>query len=126
MFAPSTREPQKIPISQITHDWVEVVRDFQIAAARQLELFAESLCQKGGIDLYSAVRVERATVFDEPKHSELIHKKIDARARSADHRCQGFLRYSGKAVKSALIPLPCEQQKCAGEPPLAAVRNLVD
>jgi hypothetical protein len=43
MSAPSTREPQKIPTSQITHGWVEVVGDFQIAAARQLKLFAESL-----------------------------------------------------------------------------------
>jgi hypothetical protein len=37
MSVPSTREPQKITISLITHEWVEVVRDFQIAAARELE-----------------------------------------------------------------------------------------
>ena len=42
MSVPSTREPQKIPISQIIHEWVEVVRDFQVAEARALKLFAES------------------------------------------------------------------------------------
>ena len=108
MSVPSTREPQKIPISQITHDWVEVVRDFQFAEARELKLFAESLSQKGGVDLYPAVRVERATVFDEAKHSELIHKEVHARACSADHRCQGPLRYSAKSVQLAPIPAPCE------------------
>jgi hypothetical protein len=125
MSVPSTREPQKIPISQITHESTEVVRDFR-APRRKLKLYAESLSQKRGVNLHLAVLVMTAVVFDEAKHSELIHKKVDARACSADHRCQGFLRYSGKAVKPALIPLPCEQQKCAGEPPLAAVRNLVD
>ena len=67
-----------------------------------------------------------AVVFDEAKHSELIHKEVHARARSADHRCQDPLRYSGKSVKLALILLPCEQQKSTGESPLAAMRNLVD
>jgi hypothetical protein len=65
MSAPCTREPQKIPISQATPgpnavrfsclfdilkkigvvnvEYVEVVRDFQTAAARKLKLFAESL-----------------------------------------------------------------------------------
>jgi hypothetical protein len=65
MSAPSTREPQKIPISQATRgpnavrfsslfdilkkigvaivEYVEVVRDFQTAEARKLKLFAESL-----------------------------------------------------------------------------------
>jgi hypothetical protein len=76
--------------------------------------------------VYPAVRVESATVFDEAKLFELIHKQIDALACSANHRCQGPLRYSGKAVQLAPVPLPCEQQKCAGEPPLAAVRNLID
>lgn len=64
-------------------------------------------------------------VFDEAKSFELIHKEADARACSADHRSEGPLRYSGKAVPLAPIPLPCEQQKRAGEPLLAAVRNLV-
>ena len=73
-----------------------------------------------------AVRVERAMVLDEAKLSELIHKKIDARACSADHCCQGPLRYSGKSVPVALIPLAREQQKSAGKSPLAALRNLVE
>ena len=76
--------------------------------------------------MYPTVRVETAIVLDESKLSELIHKKVDVRACSADHRCQGPLRYSGKSVQLALIPLPCEQQKSAGESPLAALRNLVD
>ncbi len=126
MSVPSTREPQKIPISQITHEWVEVARDFQIAAARELKLFAESLSQKGGVNLHLAVLVMTAVVLDEAKLSELIHKEVHARACRADHRCQGLLRYSGKSVKFAPIPLPCEQQKSAGESPLAAMRNLVD
>jgi len=89
-------------------------------------LYAESLCQKGGVDPYPTVRVKRATVFDESKHSELIHKEVYARARSADHRCQGPLRYSAKSVQLAPIPAPCKQKKSAGEPPFAAMRNLVD
>jgi hypothetical protein len=65
MSVPSTREPQKIPISEITQrtkclavaaafdipegiaavnsEWVEVVRDFQTAEARELKLLAENL-----------------------------------------------------------------------------------
>jgi hypothetical protein len=39
MSAPSTGEPQNIPISQIIHEWVAVVRDFQTAEAR-----AEAIC----------------------------------------------------------------------------------
>jgi hypothetical protein len=46
MSAASTREPHKFPISQITHEWVAAVRDFQIANAREPQLFAESLSQK--------------------------------------------------------------------------------
>jgi hypothetical protein len=126
MSVPSTRDPQKIPISQVTHEWVEVVRDFQIAAARELKLFAESLSQKGGINVYPAVGVETATVFDEATQSELSHKEVHARACSADHCCQGRLRYSTKSVQFAPIPLPCEQQKCTGESTLAGVRNLVE
>jgi hypothetical protein len=113
-------------IDIVKSEWVVVARDFQTAEARELKLFAENLGQKGGVNVYPAVRVERATVFDEAKHSELIHKKIDVRACSADHRCQGPLRYSGESVQLALIPLPCEQQKSAGESALATVRNLVD
>jgi hypothetical protein len=33
MFALSTREPLKIPVSQIIHERVEVVRDLQITEA---------------------------------------------------------------------------------------------
>ncbi len=76
--------------------------------------------------MYPTVRVEMAMVLDESTLSELIHKKIDATACSADHGSQGRLRYSGKSVQLALIPLPCKQQKRAGESPLAGVRNLVD
>jgi len=65
-------------------------------------------------------------VFDKAKLSELVHKKIDVRARSADYRCQGFLRYSGKSMPPALSSLPCEQKQSAGESPLAGVRNLID
>jgi hypothetical protein len=39
MHVPNTREPQKIPISQVTHEWVQVVRDLRIAKAR-----AEAIC----------------------------------------------------------------------------------
>jgi hypothetical protein len=67
-----------------------------------------------------------AMVLDESMLSELVHKKIDAPACSADHRCQSPLRYSGKSVRLALIPVPCEQKKNAGESPLTGVRNLVD
>ena len=105
----STRGPQKIPISQIIHEWVEVVPDFR-PPMRKLKLFAESLSQKGSVNLHHAALVLTAVVLDEAKHSELIHKKVDARACSADHCRQGFLRYSGKAVKPALIPLPCDDQ----------------
>lgn len=76
--------------------------------------------------MYPAVRVEMAMVLDESTLSELIHEKIDARARSADHRRQGRLRYSCKFVQRALTPLPCEQQKSAGQSALAGLRNLVD
>ncbi len=61
-----------------------------------------------------------------PSFLNLFIKKVHARACSADHRCQGLLRYSGKSVKLAPIPLSCEQKKSAGESPLAAMRNLVD
>jgi hypothetical protein len=113
-------------IGVATVEYVEVVRDFQTAAARKLKLFAKSLSQTGGVNVYPAVRVESATVFDEAKLLELIHKKIDARACSANHRCQGPLRYSRETVQLAPVRGPCEQQKCAGEPPLTAVRNLID
>ena len=76
--------------------------------------------------MYPAVRVKRATVFNEAKLSELIHKKVDVRACRADHRGQGRLRYSRKFVQLAPTPLPGEQQKRAGQSPLAALRNLVD
>ena len=76
--------------------------------------------------MYLAVLVVTAVVLDESKVSELVHKNIDAGARGADHRRQGPLRYSGKSVQLALIPVPCEQQKSAGQSPLAALRNLVD
>jgi len=65
-------------------------------------------------------------ILDEAELSELIHEKIDARTCSSDHRCQGPLRYSGKSVQVALIPLAREQQKSAGKSPLAALRNLID
>ena len=39
--------------------------------------------------MHLAVLVGTAVVLDEAKLSELIHKKVDARARSADHRRQG-------------------------------------
>ena len=125
MFVPSIREPQRIASSQITHESVEIVPDFR-TPRRELELAAECLGQKGGVDLYPAVRVERAAIFNESKHSELIHKEVNARAGRADHRCQGLLRYSSKSVPLALIPLAGEQEKSAGEPLLAGVRNLVD
>ena len=73
-----------------------------------------------------AVSVETAMVSYEAKLSEPVHKKIDPRARSADHHCQRPLRYSGKSVQLALIPLPGEQQQCAGESLLAAQTKLVD
>ena len=76
--------------------------------------------------MYPAIRVEMALVPDESQFSELIHKKVDVRACSADHRRQGPLRYSGKSAQRALTPLPCEQQKSAGQAPFAALRNLVD
>jgi hypothetical protein len=63
MSVPSTPEPQKIPDSQIIRESFEVVPDFR-APRRELKLFAESFSQKGGVDLYPAVRVKRATVFD--------------------------------------------------------------
>ena len=73
-----------------------------------------------------AISVETAMVSDESKFSEPVQKKIDARARGADHRCQGLLRDPGKSVQLALIPLPGEQQQCAGESLLAALTELVD
>jgi hypothetical protein len=54
---PSTPEPRKIPTSQITREPVEIVRDFQIAHALNLNLFAERPSQNGAVDLYSSVRV---------------------------------------------------------------------
>jgi hypothetical protein len=85
MSVSSTREPQKIPTSQIVREWVEVVRYSQAAKARRLQLFAENSSQTGSVDVYPTMRVERATVFDEAKHFELIHKEADARACGADH-----------------------------------------
>jgi len=73
-----------------------------------------------------AISVKTAMVSYESKLSEPVHKKIDARACSANHRCQRPLRYSGKSVQLALIPLPGEQQQCAGESLLAALTKLVD
>ena len=105
---------------------VEVVGDPQTAEARELKLLAENLNQTGGVNVYPAMRVEIALVLDESKLSELIHKKVDVRACSANHRCQSPLRYSRKSVKLALTPLPCEQQQSTGQAPLAALRNLVD
>jgi len=90
-----------------------------------LKLFAENFGQTGSVDVDPTVRVERATVFDEAKHFELLHKEADARACCADHGREGPLRYSGKAVQLAQVLRACEQQKRAGEPPLAAMRNLV-
>lgn len=73
-----------------------------------------------------AISVETAVVSYESKLSEPVHKKIDARARGADHGCQRRLRYPGKSVLLALIPPPGEQQQCAGESLLAALAELVD
>ena len=73
-----------------------------------------------------AVPVEMALVPNKAKLSEFIHKKIDARACSADHRCEGLLRYPGKSARLAPIPLAREQQQSAGESPLAALSKLVD
>ncbi len=125
MSVPTTREPKKVLISQIIHQWVGVFRDFR-PLTRQLKLFAESLSQEEGVDLYPPARVATVTVFDVAKHSELIHEEAHARACRADHRRQGTLRYSGNAVQLAPIPPPGEQQKSTGESPLTTVRNLVD
>jgi hypothetical protein len=76
--------------------------------------------------VHLAVLVGTSVVLDEAKLSELIHEKIDARACSSDHRCQGPLRYSGKSVPVALIPLAREQQKSAGKSPLAACKTRKD
>ena len=73
-----------------------------------------------------AISVETAMVSYESKLSEPVHKKIDARARSADHRRQSFLRYAGKSALPVLIPVAREQQQCAGESLLAVLAKLVD
>ncbi len=44
MSVPGTREPQKIHLSQIIHEWVEVIRGFQTAGAHELKLFVENVC----------------------------------------------------------------------------------
>jgi hypothetical protein len=87
MSVPSTRGPQKIPTSQIIHEWVEVVPDFR-APRRELKLFAESLGQKGGVDLHLAVLVRTPAVLDEAKLSELIHKEVHARASRRSLLCE--------------------------------------
>ena len=76
--------------------------------------------------MHPAISVETAMVSDESKFSQPVQKKVDARARDADHRCQGLLRYPGKSVQLALIPLSGEQQQSAGESLLAALAELVD
>ncbi|MGC2670547.1 MAG: hypothetical protein WA299_01680 [Candidatus Acidiferrum sp.] len=73
-----------------------------------------------------AVSVETAMVPDEAQLSEFVHKKIDARARSANHRCQGSLRYAGKPMQLFLIPLARKQKQGAGESLLAVLTQLVD
>ena len=62
----------------VTLTFTQASSPAQITQARELKLFAEGLSQKRGVNLYPAVRVGGATVFDEAEHSELIHKKVYA------------------------------------------------
>jgi hypothetical protein len=125
MSVPSTRDPKKILISQIVHQWVEVFSSLTRREGSRLKLSGKSPSQKRSVNEHPTVRVEAATVFDEATHSKLIHEEIDARPCSADHPRQGTLRYPAKSVQLA-FPVAREQKKSPGEPPLAALRNLVD
>ena len=67
-----------------------------------------------------------ALVLDEAKLSELIHEKIDARARGPDHLSQCFLRNLREySVRLVVLAIAGKQQKSACQAFLTGVKELV-
>lgn len=68
-----------------------------------------------------------AVVFDEAQFPELVHEKIDASARGANHFRQRLLRNLLKdAIGLVFGAVAGEQEKGAGQPLLTGVEELID
>ena len=71
--------------------------------------------------------VESAIVLNEAQFPEFVHEKIDPGARCPDHFRQHLLRYFGKHfLRLGFLAIASEQQKSAGQPFLAGVKELID
>src|ERR1700693_4419519 len=84
-------------------------------------LLVQDNTQQGRVD------VDAAIVLNEAQFLEFAHEKIDPGARSPDHLSQSLLRHFGKHLfRLALLAVLSEQQKSAGQPLLAGVKELID
>src|SRR5487761_167125 len=95
---------------------------FECVARRETGwLFVQDNREKRTVDVKTAI------IFDEAQFPELVHEKIDARARGADHFRKRFLRDLGKHFLGfVLLAIASEQQESASEAFLAGVEKLID
>jgi hypothetical protein len=81
----------------------------------------EDDAQERTVDLNSPV------VLGETQFPELVHEKIDPRARRADHFCQGLLRNFGEySLGPVVFTVTRKQQKSPSQTFLTGVKQLVD
>ena len=85
-------------------------------------LLLQDNVQQGGVDVKTAV-----AVFNEAEFPKFIHEEIHPAARCHDHFRQRPLRYFGKHIlRLVLHAIATEQQKRAGQPFLAGVKELIN
>ena len=71
--------------------------------------------------------VEPAIVVNEAQFLEFVHEHINPGARGANHFRQRFLRYFGEnSLRLAFLAVASKQQKSAGQPLFAGIKELID
>ena len=71
--------------------------------------------------------METAIILNEAQFLEFIHEKIDPGACRPDHFGQSLLRnFRNHFLRLVLLAILSEQQKSAGQPFLAGVKELID
>jgi hypothetical protein len=84
-------------------------------------LLVQDNTQQGRVD------VDPAIVLNEAQFLEFIHEEINPRPRCPNHFRQRLLRYFGKHFLGlVLLAIASEQQKSAGQPFLAGIKELID
>ena len=73
-----------------------------------------------------SVDVESAVVFNEAQFSELVHEKIHAGTRCADHLREHLLRNFGEyLLRFVFLAITRQQQQRARKPLLTGVKELI-